>query len=85
VGAETAASVIFAKEIAQSKDPEKTRTEKVARYREEYENPYEGAKRGYIDDVIMPRDTRKFINRSLDFLKDKKEVRPYRKYSNINL
>ena len=85
VGAETAASVIFAKEIKQSDDPEKTKADRIADYRAKYENPYEGAGRGYIDDVIMPCDTRKYINRSLDLLKGKEEVRPYRKYSNINL
>ena len=85
VGAETAASVIFAKEIRNSEDPAKTEAERILQYQTEYENPYEGAKRGYIDDVIMPRETRKYINRSLDFLENKKEARPYRKYSNINL
>ncbi|MBW1786630.1 MAG: acyl-CoA carboxylase subunit beta [Deltaproteobacteria bacterium] len=85
VGAETAASVIFAKEIKQSDDPEKTKADRIADYRAEYENPYVGAGRGYIDDVIMPRDTRKHINRSLDLLEGKEEARPYRKYSNINL
>ena len=85
VGAETAASVIFAKEIRNSQDPAKTEAERILQYQTEYENPYEGAKRGYIDDVILPRETRKYINRSLDFLENKKEVRPFRKYSNINL
>jgi acetyl-CoA carboxylase carboxyltransferase component len=85
VGAETAASVIFAKEIKQADDPQKVQAERIREYQEIYENPYEGAKRGYIDDVIMPRDTRKYINRSLDLLENKNEVRPYRKYSNINL
>ena len=85
VGAETAASIIFAKEIKNSENPEKTKAERILQYQTEYENPYEGAKRGYIDDVIMPRDTRKYINRSLDFLENKTVARPYRKYSNINL
>ena len=85
VGAETAASVIFAKEIKNAEDPAKMEAERILQYQTEYENPYEGAKRGYIDDVIMPRDTRKIINRSLDLLENKTEVRPYRKYSNINL
>jgi acetyl-CoA carboxylase carboxyltransferase component len=85
VGAETAASVIFAKEIKNAEDPAKMEAERIRQYQAEYENPYEGARRGYIDDVILPRDTRKYINRSLDLLENKKEVRPYRKYSNINL
>ncbi|MDY6879694.1 MAG: hypothetical protein SV686_05560 [Thermodesulfobacteriota bacterium] len=42
-------------------------------------------KRGYIDNAIMPRDTRRYINRPLDILKSKTLVRPFRKYSNINL
>jgi acetyl-CoA carboxylase carboxyltransferase component len=85
VGGATAASVIFAKEIKNADDPAKMRADRIKEYETEYENPYEGAKRGYIDDVILPRDTRKFINRSLDLLANKKVARPYRKYSNINL
>ena len=55
------------------------------------ENPYFGASRGYVDDVIMPSDTRKVINKALDILQDKNKdnkaflARPWRKYSNINL
>ena len=85
VGADTAASVIFAKEIKNSPDPDKTRTERIDLFSDLYENPYRAAERNYIDDVIMPRDTRKYINRCLDALENKTEVRPWRKYSNINL
>ncbi len=91
VGAETAASVIFAREIRESKKPEETRAQRIQDYDETYENPYKGAERGYIDDIIMPSDTRKVINRSLDILENKNKdnkaflARPWRKYSNINL
>jgi len=85
VGAETAASVIFAKEIKEAANPEEIRVKRINEYRELYENPYCGAARGYIDDVIMPHDTRKMINRALDVLKNKTVVRPWKKYSNINL
>jgi len=91
VGAETAASVIFAKEIKESENPEETRTKRIQEYAEIYENPYCGAERGYIDDVIMPSDTRKVINRALDIVQDKNKdnkafkAKPWRKYSNINL
>ena len=85
VGADTAASVIFAKEIKSSPNPEQTRKERIQLYSELYENPYRGAERLYLDDVIMPRDTRKYINRCLDILENKTEIRPWRKYSNINL
>ena len=91
VGAETAASVIFAREIKESANPEETRARRIKEYDELYENPYFAASRGYVDDVIMPGDTRKVINRALDVLRDKNKnnrafnARPWRKYSNINL
>jgi acetyl-CoA carboxylase carboxyltransferase component len=85
VGADTAASIIFAREIKEAEDPAKIREERIAEYQREFENPYEGAKRGYIDDVIMPRDTRTIVNKSLDILQKKDVSRPFRKYSNINL
>ena len=89
VGAETAASVIFAKEIAAAANPEEIRAKRVNEYQELYENPYHAAERGYIDDIIQPSDTRKFINRALDALDNKWEraykAKPWRKYSNINL
>ncbi len=91
VGAETAASVIFAKEIKTAENPEETRAKRIKEYSDLYENPYCGAERGYIDDVIMPSDTRKVINKALDVLENKNKdnkafnARPWRKYSNINL
>jgi acetyl-CoA carboxylase carboxyltransferase component len=85
VGAETAASIIFAREIKESEDPKAMKAKRIAEYRELFENPYRAAERGFIDDVIMPSETRKHINRALDILEDKTVVRPWRKYSNINL
>ena len=85
VGAETAASVIFAKEIQQADNPAEVRTAKIEEYRKLYENPYVAAARGYIDDIILPQDTRVYINRGLDLLEKKQVARPWRKYSNINL
>ncbi len=91
VGAETAASVIFAREIKASENPEETRAQRIKEYSDIYENPYCAAERGFVDDVIMPSDTRKVINRALDVLRDKNKdnkafnARSWRKYSNINL
>ncbi len=91
VGAETAASVIFAREIRESENPEETKAKRIEEYSQLYENPYCAAERGYIDDVIMPSDTRKVVNSALDILENKDEgnkafkARPWRKYSNINL
>ncbi|MDP2730892.1 MAG: acyl-CoA carboxylase subunit beta [Dehalococcoidales bacterium] len=91
VGAETAASVIFAREIRESENPEETRAKRIQEYADIYENAYFSAERMCNDDVIMPSETRKVINRALDMLgnkdKDHKafKARPWRKYSNINL
>jgi acetyl-CoA carboxylase carboxyltransferase component len=85
VGAETAASVIFAREIKEAENPKEVKNKRVKEYQELYENPYMAAERGYIDDIIMPSDTRKIINKALDALQNKTVARPWRKYSNINL
>jgi acetyl-CoA carboxylase carboxyltransferase component len=89
VGADTAASVIFAREIRESPNPEETRAKRMKEYSELYENPYRSAERGYTDDIIMPSDTRKMINKALDILENKWDraykAKPWRKYSNINL
>ena len=91
VGAETAASVIFAREIREAENPDEVRAKRIKEYSELYENPYPSAERGYTDDIIMPSDTRKVINKTLDILETKwckpgeSPWRPWRKYSNINL
>ena len=91
VGADTAASVIFAREIRGSDNPEETRAKRIEEFSELYENPYQGAERGYIDDVIMPGDTRKMINRALDVLENKNKdnkaynAKTWKKFANINL
>jgi acetyl-CoA carboxylase carboxyltransferase component len=85
VGAETAASVIFAREIKEADKPDEVQAQRMKEFSEMYENPYRAAERGYVDDVIDPSDTRKVINRALDVLEGKCVARPWRKYSNINL
>lgn len=85
VGAETAASIIFAREIKEAEDPKAMKAQRIAEYRDLFENPYCAAERGFVDDVIQPSETRKYINRALDALENKTVVRPWRKYSNINL
>ena len=90
VGADTATSVIFAREMREAENPEEVKARRINEFSQLYENPYRAAERGYVDDIIMPHDTRKFINRALDVLenkwgKDEWGKRPWRKYSNINL
>ena len=87
--AKTVASVIFAKEIREAENPEEISAKRMKEYDEIYSNPYHAAARGFVDDVIMPEDTRKMINRALDALENKWQTafkaQPWRKYSNINL
>ncbi|MFB4162838.1 acyl-CoA carboxylase subunit beta [Alteribacillus sp. JSM 102045] len=85
MGPEGAANIIFAKEIKESPDPEKTRQEKIQEYRERFANPYIAAGNGMIDDVIDPRDTRKSLANALEMLKNKKKQNPHKKHGNIPL
>jgi len=85
VGAATAASVIFAKEIKNADDPVAKAAERKQQYQDLYENPYSAAERGYIDEVMMPHETRRNICLALEMLESKNEARPWRKHSNINM
>lgn len=85
VGAETAASVIFAREIKMAANPEEERAKKLKEYADLYESPYPAAERGYVDDIIRPASTRQLIVKSLDALEQKQVAKLPRKYSNITL
>lgn len=85
MGPEGAANIIFAKEIKESVDPEKTRAAKIEEYREKFANPYVAAAHGMVDDVIDPRETRIKLVQGLDMLQNKREERPAKKHGNIPL
>src|SRR5699024_4952126 len=85
MGPEGAANIIFAREIAESDNPEAKRQEKIDEYKNKFANPYVAAGLGMIDDVIDPRETRIKLIQSLDMLRNKKEDRPYKKHGNIPL
>jgi propionyl-CoA carboxylase beta chain len=85
MGAQGAVSIISRKEIAASVNPEETRRKLVDEYQEKFNNPYIAAARGYIDDVIDPRETRPRIMRALEMLKNKSISNPFRKHGNIPL
>lgn len=76
MGPEGACNIIFAKEILESENPELTRQQKVAEYKEKFSNPYKPASKGYVDAVIHPNDTRKTLISAFEIAKDKK---PYYK------
>ncbi len=81
MGPKGAVEIIFRRD---SGDPAKI-AERTEEYRRKFANPFIAGHRGYIDDVIMPRETRKRICRSLAMLRDKKVENPWRKHSNIPL
>ncbi len=85
MGPKGAAEVIHRREIQASSDPEAVLDEKMDQYRRTFANPFLAAQRGYIDDVIFPRDTRHRLIRTLQVLEGKKAKGPERKHGNIPL
>ena len=85
MGADGAANVLYAKEIAKAADPIAKRAELIAEYNEKFANPYVAAGLGYVDEVIMPRETRKKLLRALNLLEGKREAMPPKKHGNIPL
>lgn len=85
LGAEGAAEIIFRREIETTQDPSLKRKEKIEEFREQFGTPYSAASRGYIDEIIDPRETRASIAYSLELLRNKQESRPPKKHGNIPL
>ena len=85
MGAEGAMNVLHGKSIAIAPDPVAKKAELVAEYKAKFANPFVAGARGFIDDVIMPHETRKRICRSLAMLRGKDIKNPWRKHGNIPL
>ena len=85
MGPDGAVNIIFRKELAQTEDPSERRTELVAEYRAKFANPYVAASRGYIDDVIEPRETRPRLINALEMLANKRDTNPPKKHGCIPL
>ncbi len=85
MGAKGAAEIIFKNEIKNADDPEAKWKEKEAEYAELFANPYSAAERGFIDEVILPKDTRRKLIKAFAMLENKKADRPKRKHGNIPL
>lgn len=83
MGAAGAANIIHRKEIKSAGDPEKKRKEKIEEYENLFSNPYQAARRGYIDAVIRPKDTRPRLIEALEIMCSKRELRPPKKHGNI--
>jgi len=85
MGAQGAVNILYRKELSEAKDQEKLRKELITEYEDTLANPYVAAERGYIDAVIEPHQTRRYITRALVALRNKRDVLPPRKHGNIPL
>jgi len=85
MGPKGAVEIIFKKEIAKAKDPEKEAEKKLKEYIEKFANPYITAERGYVDDVIAPRDTKIKLINAFNLLRTKVDTNPKKKHGNIPL
>ena len=85
MGAKGAAEIIFKKEIKEADDPAAKWKEKEAEYANKFADPYRAARRGFIDEVILPKNTRRKLIKAFSMLENKKVDRPKRKHGNIPL
>jgi len=85
MGAEGAVNVLYRREIEEAADPAAERARYVAEYRDKLANPYVAASRGYVDEVIEPRTTRRRLIAALARLETKRDRNPPRKHGNIPL
>ena len=85
MGPEGAVEILFRRELAAAEDPEAAKEARIEEYREKFAHPYIAAARGYIDDVIDPRETRDRLINALDMLQNKRDQNPPKKHGNIPL
>ena len=85
MGAEGAVNILYRRELAAAKDPDGFRREKAAEFTERFANPYRAAEKGWIDEVIEPRNTRFKLVQGLEMLRNKTEALPRKKHGNIPL
>ncbi len=85
MGVDAAVKIIFRKELANAEDPVARQAELVEDYQNRFANPYVAAERGYVDEVIEPRETRPALIRALRLARGKRQSLPARKHGNIPL
>src|SRR5687768_9664418 len=85
MGPKGAVEILFKKEITESDDPQRAMAERVAEYSAKFANPYVAAGRGYVDDIIDPRDTRPLLIDALETMRGKRDRNPPKKHGNIPL
>jgi propionyl-CoA carboxylase beta chain len=85
MGPEGAVNIIYRRDIGKSPTPDERRLKLIDDYKARFANPYVAAERGYIDDVILPHETRPRLIKALETLRTKRVERPKRKHGNIPL
>jgi propionyl-CoA carboxylase beta chain len=85
MGPDAAVNILYKRELDQAADPVAARAEKVAEFREKFANPYIAASRGFLDEVIRPRETRRKLITALRNLEGKRDSMPAKKHGNIPL
>jgi len=85
MGAKGAAEIIFRNEIEASDDKEAKLAEKVDEYSDKFANPYSATERGYVDEIILPEQTRKKLITAFEMLENKVDTLPKKKHGNIPL
>ncbi|WP_031497745.1 acyl-CoA carboxylase subunit beta [Bryobacter aggregatus] len=85
MGAEGAVNIVYRNEISSASNPQERRDQKIQEFKEKFANPFVAAERGFIDDVILPRETRPRVIRALRMLENKVDQMPRKKHGNIPL
>jgi propionyl-CoA carboxylase beta subunit len=85
MGPDGAVNIIFRNELDRAGDPVQEKERLVAEYRRTFANPFKAAELGYIDEIIMPEDTRPKLIRALEILQNKRDKNPPKKHGNIPL
>jgi propionyl-CoA carboxylase beta chain len=85
MGAEGAVNILYKREIDRAADPAAVRAQKIAEFRAKFANPYVAAEKGFVDEVILPRTTRRKLILALATLEHKRDRNPARKHGNIPL
>jgi propionyl-CoA carboxylase beta chain len=85
MGPDGAVNILYRREIERSADPARARMEKVEEFRKKFANPYIAASRGFLDEVIQPRETRRRLITALRNLESKRDINPPKKHTNIPL
>jgi propionyl-CoA carboxylase beta chain len=85
MGPEGAVSILYKKELEAAADPAVERAKRVGEFREKFANPLVAASRGFVDEIIQPRETRRKLILALGTLKTKRDKNPPKKHGNIPL